>query len=384
MTKFLFEGVHPVSLEGRFLRARLCTKETKTTLIIEEFKLYARDREKCPRLFKEFSIPLPDDVFKNYEHDRIVGNPLCIGSQRQFIILQYITQRCLLIHFMVVNTEQSSVEACHMTCRHFLREYCLAAPLECFLDVDCPSCIIRLSPTMLRVQRSLAIQSVVFKSSECNDKEILLKKRNTMIGFEDVSSVKNSRFLNVLPTGSGKVLLVTVNEFCAKFTFEILDTATLVTTKMTTRYVSSECNLVQSRACQSRAGDLICIACLTVDNQFMENFNSVWRLQVFTFEESTFEKVSRFIYDVNKWFYSEVNTVSGEIMLTVSNSDTMLEVWNVKRLSHPSFIKGFKLYRKNVVSLKTQCRSTILKHINEWELRELHLPRYIEQYLQFK
>ena len=387
LTKFTFDGVHPICVEGRFLKARLA--QSNTNLIIEEYGLDVKSSEKCPCLYREFSIPAPNDVFNSNGRDRIIGNPLCIGTHKQFIILQYATTLCQYIKFLVVDTERSIVRPCQMISRQFLREYILKAPLECYLDTDSPTCLVRLPPAMLLSQRSFELQTVLFNRS--NDTENYIPVGNIMLGFDrfdDIVSVKNTCYLNILPVEIGKVLLISVNSFCTKLTFEALDTATLRTTELTTKSteVSYECCCLHTRACKTRAGDLLCVACLTVGK--IDDFTVVWRLHVFTFDGITHENVSKQCHDVTKWFTpveKPLDKGSGEMMLTISKSDTMLEVWHVYRHSRIKLILEIRLARKQVPCLKSVCRSVILQHTNQWDLPKLGtLPSSLKDYLQFE
>ena len=381
---FLFDGIHPVCLEGRFLRARFTTRDKKKVLSIEEFKQDIHSGfHQISHLYAEYVIPLPENICKR-DKDRLLGTPVCIGSQGNTIILQYTTEREPLIQFMIVDVETKLVQACKMTCRHFLREYVLTAPLECYLDTATPSCLIRLSPAMLRTRRSLAIQSVVFKSSSSPINGILTDVVPTgdgMAEFVDVKSVINSRFLNILPFEPGKVVLVTVDEFAIKFSFDVLDTTSLMTSKLATHVLRSESpnsNLHQCKACRTREGDVICVACVTVDK--MEDETSIRALRVFMFDKATFEILSNYTFNVTKTFKS---TAEREIMLTMSACDTMFEIWAVKRKWRPVFIKSLKTGRRSV-SLKSLCRSAILQHTKEWDLETLSLPVYLLQYLRFR
>ena len=90
---------------------------------------------------------------------------LCIGAHKQFNILQYATTLCQYIKFMVVDAERSLARPCQMTSRQFLREYILKAPLDCYLETDAPSCLVRLPTAMLLSQRSFNLQTVLFNRS---------------------------------------------------------------------------------------------------------------------------------------------------------------------------------------------------------------------------
>ena len=385
--KFVFDGVHPGSVEGRFFKARVAISGKTKLLSIEEFKLGIRLRgaEKCPQLYAEYKIPLPDDTYK-MPGQRILGNPICIGSHKQYILLQYITPNDPLIQFLMVDVERSLAQTCKMTCRHFLREYVLASPLECFLDTGIPICIIRLSPTMLRIHRGLAVQSVVFQTSKqlssANISANALTIAETMIEFQDITSVKDTRFLSLIPLERTKFLLVTVDQFCIKFTFDTLDACTLASTKVASRKVLSNCSLLQCRACKTRSQDLICVACLTENRE--DDFTSARRLQVYIFKLPTYEHVTTYSYNCSKWFSAVKTSDSGEIMMTVSNCDTKVELWFAKRQCHLLFIKSFELCRPYVTSLKSQCRSTVLQYTNVWDIENLKLPKYLVQYLEYQ
>ena len=384
--KFTFDGVNPICVEGRFLKAKLTARNT--VLVIEEFALDVKTYEKQPRLCKQFNIPMPDNVFNGEGRDRLIGKPLCIGAHKQFIILQYATTLCQYIKFMVVDTQRSLARVCQMTSRQFLREYILKAPLECYLETDAPSCLVRLPTAMLLSQRSFNLQTVLFNRS--NDVDNYISIGNSMLGFDDfddIVSVKNTCYLNIIPMENGKVLLISVNSFCTKLAFEILDTASLRTTELITQSteVVHECCCLHTRACKTHTGDLLCVVCLTVGK--IDDFVVAWRLHFFSFDGITYESVSKQCHDVTKWFKPAGKLhekSSGEIMLTVSQSDTSLEVWHVNRQCQIELILEIRLARRHVQCLKSICRSVILQHINQWDLPKLGLlPSSLKSYLLF-
>ena len=385
---FLYEGIQPVCVEGRFLRARFLNKENEKILSIEEFKDNAHEHN-CPRqishLHAEYIVPLPKNICKR-EGDRLLGTPVCIGCQGNRILLQYTTENEHQIQFMMADVEMKTVFAWPVTCRHFLREYVLTAPLECYLDFNSPYCLLRLSPSMLRVRRSLAIQSTLFNSafstsSKVSDASVVSLPVEAVTGLVDVKSVINSRFLNVLPFEPGRVFLVTVDEFAVKFNFELLDTSSLMISKLATRILRNEfqnSNLLQCKACRTRECDAICVTCLTIDQK--EDDTSMRTLRVMTFEIGTFEILTTYTYNVSKTFKAQAQR---EIMLTVAPCDLKVEIWAVKRGCTPLFIKSLNICRRKTC-LKSMCRSVILHHTNEWDLEKLNLPLYLHRYLRFQ
>ena len=418
-----FRGVKSKCTQGRHYSVKVV--DSDHTLVIQQtatpdekypsFKisLPCSRLEKCvrpsglyDRLFRR-RVPKPETHLPCPAHMRIIGKPLVIGCRRNVMVLQYISNNCPIVRFLLVNTEAGTAQCIEDSEGYFRQQFVTICPIECLISPDFSKILFRLPQPIMNMRSwSKLLSSDVSVDSDYNfhvsdaKADGLLDKQNQAIAFD--------------PRRPCCVTFLLVDEYCTTcqlHTYNVNTKSTLLKGscrlsryKQAPSYMDStevnDCDdsgsededkaqdryrfLLKCYVDYSKSGDVIVLSCVVKDGglttrklfSYLYFFNSdtLEMMDTATTEISVEIFSHRGLFDARKyWFGLMFNATDTEVSVSFVEYATCVENSPIQTVSLP------KRHQ-----LKSMCRQVILQACSGRSLEKLPLPNLLINFLRFQ
>lgn len=395
--EFVFEGVKPECLNGRFFNADL-DRDAGILMIKEFFQKHIASDSATSILdrnnIKVTFIKMEED----YCQTRIVGKPVCIGCRDCLLLFQYITVDCRFIRFFLVDVLTGNVIYFEDTQRFFNRDMASVSPLESIVCPDKRTILIRLPQTVLTCRKWSKLMQVEYSQAPSRVQNVpneVNKDGSFSVSGTASSCLRDRKFQAIAahPIKPCLVFTAVVDEFCSKCKFTVRDVCSksLILEKThrlgerSRTYLESDSNsdsdeeetyflLHQCTMASSRQGDIIALCCFVADNK-QSTF-----IKLFLYETGTMHSVTSHV--IRSEFVSLPLMKTEFFSPVMSICDESCSVCHFKRGSVA--MKSLCTIRlPRPPNLMRLCRAIILRNTPNLGLASLPLPNKLLKFLRF-
>ena len=370
--EFLYQGVKPKCVQGRWLTSRVDRKQH--VLLITQYASARSLRAVCQ------SIPLPENFT---EH--IIGRPVCIGCRENLYIIQYITERCKYLRFMLVDLHAKSLQLFEDGEKYFNRDFAAICPVECMITPELSQVLFRLPQSIMSSRKWSKMLSAKISTGTTDANGSQYRVEN--IRCESLRDRRNQA-VAVDPRYANRIAHILVNSYCSKCNIMMYDLSSRKNVgenehRLHNRQYYHEASssegyyfLSQCNADYCRSGDVLVLLCIVTSSLDSQTF-----VRLYMFNADSFH-LTQFVEHSTQQM--ELKLRDHQLIVAIpSVCDQYVRLWALEKGHTPRDLQ-VTARLPMPLTLQALCRAVILHCSDPDSLQKLNLPPKLLAYVQFK